>query len=365
MKDEQDTPSYAQALTGDKANQAVVDDTGTSVRGSAEGEKGAKLVLRPRGRFTPESRPARRQTAPGATNEQPKPCQDHAPGLSTPAPVHSSHTNAPASPSPLPTSHARELVELTSTPEATQNSPSPLYNGSTSFQSVASTAQPTATSGERSTRCSTIPPGNWRDHQAARSANLTRNPLHSSELRTRDHGIRFSEQKPGVIFCRWDIRYATDPNVKLGDPYIIEGSDGRLVSKKERLFAIVDTDEERQLVEESPLYTFDDKGLAEKPESSWWQYLSVIPKGMDERDFKNQSPDNPVLRVHHGVGLNKTTIVVKYTELFKRPMDCDELRRVGEFDARSTEILGDFVDRVIPKEACTCGCYERSADGAG
>lgn len=241
-----------------------------------------------------------------------------------------------------------EHSRTSNTPRATQDSFSPSNSPSSSILTTALVARPAIVLETRAARYPpNIPPSNWRqvreprvvDRPPAMLPNSPHQIRYNFGPRTVDYGVLFSEQQPGVIFRRWDIREIEDPNIKLGDPNVIEGPDGKLLRKKMRPFITLRRNVEAKTVDESPVYTNDNKGLSETSQTARWRFMSIMPEGITAWDFENQSPGNPVLRLSEGTDMDRKTMVVKFTEVFTRSMECDELRRCGRLESRSTTTL--------------------------
>lgn len=189
----------------------------------------------------------------------------------------------------------------------------------------------------------------WRaPHPNAAPTHVTRHHLtFPSGPRTKDHGVWDSDQRPGMIVRHLDMRPSTDPNAKLGDPGVVMGPDGKLWMMKSRNWGILA--QHGETVTEAPIYTYNNNGLANKPVELWGEYLSIKPLRAAEVDFVNQSPSNPLLKIGNEFTreLTRNTMVLKYTDLQTRRMACDELLKVAEFDAESTEILKAYAAKAL------------------
>ncbi|KAF2171517.1 hypothetical protein M409DRAFT_18630 [Zasmidium cellare ATCC 36951] len=168
-------------------------------------------------------------------------------------------------------------------------------------------------------------------------------PVHA----TKDHGVLHSDQRHGITVRHLDMRPSTDPNAKLGDPGVVMGPDGKLWMMKSRNWGILT--QHGETVTEAPIYTHNNNGLADKPVELWGEYLSIKPLRVAEVDFVNQSPSNPLLKIGNEFTreLTRNTMVLKYTDLQTRRPACDELLKVAEFDAESTEIVKAYAKKAF------------------
>ncbi|KAF2171533.1 hypothetical protein M409DRAFT_50961 [Zasmidium cellare ATCC 36951] len=166
--------------------------------------------------------------------------------------------------------------------------------------------------------------------------------------KTKLYGVLWSEQISGIIVRRLHHCRFKDPNVKLGDQGVFEGPDGRPWIKKWRYFLIL-----RQFgetVAEIPIYTFGNRGLEMKPSELHCEYLSIKPVGVAAKDFRNESPANPVLNIEKTTSryaLSRLTMVARFTEICTRSLDCDELLVIGNLDKRSTETLLEYAYKKV------------------
>ncbi|KAK4506331.1 hypothetical protein PRZ48_000061 [Zasmidium cellare] len=164
--------------------------------------------------------------------------------------------------------------------------------------------------------------------------------LAPSDKKTKEHGVFWSEQVPGIIVRHYHYCRVKDPNMRLDDPGVYRGGDGALWHRKWRYYLIIRRWGET--VAEIPIYTYGDRGLAMKPKNIHCEFLSIKPFRVLSTDFVNQSPDNPVLSVEKQFGrlkLDRLTMVARFTEIQTRSLDCDELVVVGKLDEKSTQVM--------------------------
>ncbi|KAK4549445.1 hypothetical protein LTR36_006442 [Oleoguttula mirabilis] len=230
-------------------------------------------------------------------------------------------------------------------------------------------SKPTRRSGRKNTVGKTnIPNGNWNGHKedakgttligksvrhgTRRSNGFTANTRLMRGRRTRS-GVAFADQNPGSCVWHYDYRPVLHRNIGEGDPqfkYIIQAPDGSKWIKKGRFWIIIART--RYTVTEVPVYSYDDTGLENKPETkSEYPSLKAL-KIVDDKLFVNQSPENPVLAfeaMRNPDEEMRATMMVHYTEAITRDVDVDDLRYVGNITFHDGEVLQKYAKDHIGK----------------
>lgn len=149
--------------------------------------------------------------------------------------------------------------------------------------------------------------------------------------RTEDNGVLFSEQLPGKIYQRLHtVRIKSINDVAASDRQFVLKIGEAYYLQKLRYFVVLGRVKNR--VCEAPIYSHNNRPLSFKDPDTHDEYMSLMPAGLDPTTFRNQSQDNPLLRIevmYEKNELTRANQVVHIAAAEWREVDTKELRRVG------------------------------------
>ena len=157
-------------------------------------------------------------------------------------------------------------------------------------------------------------------------------------------GVPYANQIAGAIFWHWDVRRYVVGQSHPGWNIFTERGVRKL--RKGRYWIIVDA-EETGFIHEVGIFTNHDTGLQTVPSKFWSGYLSLRPKHIDAKHFRNLIPGNSVLDVGwmasdadgNETKLTRESMVVNWRNVLKRPIDIQDLRIIGELSPEALEVL--------------------------
>lgn len=167
--------------------------------------------------------------------------------------------------------------------------------------------------------------------------------------RTEDHGVLFSEQLPGKIYERLHtVRIKSINGVDARDHQFVFKIGKAYYLQKPRYFIVLGRVKNR--VCEAPIYSHHNRSLDCKDPDTHHEYMSLMPVGLDPTTFRNQSKDNPLLRIevmYEKNKLNRANQVVHIAAAEWREVDTKELRRMGCLMREDTPYLVDLAQKLM------------------
>ncbi|KXT09161.1 hypothetical protein AC579_7295 [Pseudocercospora musae] len=160
-------------------------------------------------------------------------------------------------------------------------------------------------------------------------------------VKTKDHGVLFSHQTPGLIVCHTNtFPLPKNSKKKLGDKGVWVDRHGVMQEDKPRYHIIAAR--HRRKVKEYRIMSHGGKGLENVNEEDWPEYINLKPYDVADEDYVKQNEEAPTLEIAHTYGKRKidwTTSVVRLSDPVVRDIDCDELEKAGQLTEESLEIL--------------------------
>ncbi|EME81340.1 uncharacterized protein MYCFIDRAFT_176625 [Pseudocercospora fijiensis CIRAD86] len=179
--------------------------------------------------------------------------------------------------------------------------------------------------------------------------------LYEAQPKTKNHGVRFSDQIPGAIFYHEEVRrLAGHPSIKPGDPGTFQDHRGIWHFAKGRF--LVSYSRQHAKINEVEILTFGNTGVAKVPEEELCEYINLKPKGVV--NYKPQVLGAPVLEVQTKIGrrfVDRDTMLVRVSCPHTRDLDCDELEKVGSITNESLRILIASIQKFPGRNALTEG----------
>ncbi|KAF7197421.1 hypothetical protein HII31_01231 [Pseudocercospora fuligena] len=167
-------------------------------------------------------------------------------------------------------------------------------------------------------------------------------------VKTKNHGVLFSDQTPGLIVCHTDtFPLPKNSTKKVGDKGVWVDRHGVVQEDKPRYHII--GARHRRKVKEYRIMSHGGKGLENIDEEDWAEYINLKPYGVDDDYYVKQNEDAPTLEIAHTYGkrkIDRMTSVVRLSDPVIRDINCDELEKVGQLTDESLDILLEEVRKM-------------------